>query len=61
MKFLVVAFALICAVAARPQFGGPGGFGGQGFGGGPGFGGGFGQPSFGGSSSNAAAGTQSFK
>lgn len=53
MKFLVVACALICAVAARPQFGGPG-FGGFG---GPGFGG----PQFGGSSSNAAAGTQTFK
>ena len=45
MKFLVVAFALICAAAARPQFG---------FG--PGFGGGFG-----GSSSNAGASSQTFK
>lgn len=41
MKFLVVAFALICVVSARPQFGFPG--------------------QFGGSSSNAAAGAQTFK
>lgn len=25
MKFLIVAFALVCAVSARPQFGGFGG------------------------------------
>lgn len=42
MKFLVVAFALICAASARPQFGFPG-------------------AGFGGSASNAAAGSQTFK
>ena len=42
MKFLIVAFALVCAVSARPQFG-------------------FGGPQFGGSASNAAASSQSFK
>lgn len=46
MKFFIVLLAVVCAASAAPQFGFPGQFGGGGFGG---------------SASNAAAGSQTFK